>query len=187
VEPTDDELVRGAQAGDANAFAGLVQRYTAGLTRLASSMLSSDADADDVVQETFIGALRRMPNFEGRSSVKTWLTRILLNRVAKLYRSKRVRRSASIDAMLAEPGGGPGSGTERLSVPSSTGAVDSRVDVKQMLEALTPEHREVLVLRELEGLSYEEIAQTLGVPRGTVESRLHRARRQLKAKFEGYF
>jgi RNA polymerase sigma-70 factor, ECF subfamily len=187
VEPTDEELVRGAQAGDATAFAGLVQRHTAALTRLASSMLSNDADADDVVQETFIGALRRIPNFEGRSSVKTWLTRILLNRIAKLYRSKRVRRSASIDVMLSEPGKGPGAGNERLSVASSTGAVDSRVDVRQMLEALSPEHREVLVLRELEGFSYEEIAKTLGVPRGTVESRLHRARRQLKAKFEGYF
>jgi RNA polymerase sigma-70 factor, ECF subfamily len=185
VEPTDEELVRGAQAGDADAFAGLVRRYAAGLTRLASSMLATEADAEDVVQETFIGALRRIPSFEGRSSVKTWLTRILLNRVAKLYRSKRVRRAASIDAMLAE-GGQPARTDMSLSVGSASSAIDSRVDVRAMLTALTPEHREVLVLRELEGLSYEEIAQVLKVPRGTVESRLHRARRQFKAKFEGY-
>lgn len=186
MEPTDEELVRGAQAGDPNAFSALVNRYALTLTRLASSMLSTDADAEDVVQETFIGALRRMPSFEGRSSVKTWLTRILLNRIAKLYRSKRVRRSASIDAML-DDGAQPGAASsKRLSVASATGSVDSRVDVGQMLDALTPEHREVLVLRELQGLSYEEIAQTLGVPRGTVESRLHRARHQLKVKFEGY-
>ena len=179
LEVTDAELVRRIRAGDGEAFRVLVERHSNSLFGLAYSLLGSAADAEDVVQETFLGAFRRLGAFEGRSAVKTWLTRILLNHASKLRRSRRVRKAESIESPAA-------SADESLHTGSSATAVDSRVDVTKMLDALSPDHREVIVLRELEGLSYEEMAAALGVPRGTVESRLHRARQELKQRFSGY-
>ena len=179
LEVTDAELVQRIRSGDDAAFRALVERHGNSLFGLAYTLLGSAADAEDVVQETFLGAFRRLGAFEGRSAVKTWLTRILLNHASKLRRSKRVRKAESVESPRA-------SDDRSLRTASAATAVDSRVDVMQMLDVLSPDHRQVIVLRELEGLSYEEIAEALGVPRGTVESRLHRARQELKQRFAGY-
>jgi RNA polymerase sigma-70 factor (ECF subfamily) len=147
-------------------------------------MVTSREDAEDLVQETFLAASRGLATFEHRSSVQTWLRRILLNHVSKLYRSRKLRRHLSLDdanSAAVDPGNQPG-----LQTGSPAGAVEGKLDVEAMLDTLSPEHREVIVLREIEGLAYEEIAALLKVPRGTVESRLHRARQQLKDKFAGY-
>jgi RNA polymerase sigma-70 factor, ECF subfamily len=181
LQVTDTELVRRIRAGDEAAFGELVNRHADGLYRMAYSVMGSAADAEDILQETFLGAFNRLSAFEGRSSVKTWLVRILLNHASKLRRSRRVRKADSLPEQL-----GPASGDEKYAAASPAAAVQSRVDVQQMLQSLSPEHREVIVLRELQQMSYDEIAEALRIPRGTVESRLHRARHELKRRYEGY-
>jgi len=180
LQETDDELVRRIRGGDEAAFRELVNRHGDALYAMAVAALGSAADAEDIVQETFLGAFRRLGAFEGRSSVKTWLVRILLNHVSKLRRSRRVRQAMSLDQ---QPGG---LADRRLESRSPAAAVESRVDVAAMLRELSPEHRDVIVLRELRQMSYDEMAEALRVPRGTIESRLHRARQELKRRFGGY-
>ena len=153
----------------------MVDRHCDDLFGLAFSLVGNRADAEDVVQQTLLGAFRRIDSFEGRSSLKTWLVRILVNQASKTRRSRRVRRAVPIDP-------GTGRGDERgegkawsSRRESAAAAVDSRLDLLAMLEELSPDHREILLLRETQQMSYDEIAETLGVPRGTVESRLFRA------------
>ncbi|HUB25392.1 MAG TPA: sigma-70 family RNA polymerase sigma factor [Tepidisphaeraceae bacterium] len=163
-----------AAAGDARAFGQLVDRHADRLFRIAMSMLNNHtADAGDVVQETFAGAYRGIKAFQGRSSVSTWLTRILVTQVSQSRRQKNraVRKTESIGEVAVDGG---------------ATAVQKRIDIQQALDQLSDEHREVLVLREFEQMSYQEIADVLGVPRGTVESRLSRARAELKQKLRSY-
>jgi len=176
---TDSELLRAIRGGDEAAFHELVDRHGDRLYALAYSLLGSRTDAEDAVQETFLGAFQRVDSFEGRSTLKTWLVRILVNQAYKTRRSRRVRRTEPIDVQKADDDG-------QLQNRSASIAVESRIDVQAMLDSLSAEHREVIVLRELEGFSYEEMAKALGVPVGTIESRLYRARQELKQRFAGY-
>jgi RNA polymerase sigma-70 factor (ECF subfamily) len=181
-ERTDLDLVRLARRGDGSAFHDLIDRHAGWLFRVAVSMVGSREDAEDLLQEVFLAASRGLSRFEERSSVKTWLRSILLNHVSKLYRSRKVRKHWSLDDERGE------SARAQLEIGAATpaAATESKIDVQAMLQTLSEEHREVIILREIDGLSYEEMAKLLGVPRGTVESRLHRARQQLKDKFAGY-
>jgi RNA polymerase sigma-70 factor, ECF subfamily len=183
--PDDKELLRRAGQGDQTAFRELLDRHARYLYGIAHSLTRNPADAEDLVQETWIGAIRS--TFRGDASVRTWLVSILVRQAAALRRSKRRSkwrlvlpwfsgRDVESDAL---PGDEPAASS---SIPGS----EARMDLSRMLETLSPEHREVIVLRELQGLSYEEIATELSLPRGTVESRLHRAREQLRTRFEGY-
>src|SRR6185369_704544 len=119
------------------------------------------------------------------SKVRTWLVQILVRRGALLRRSRKRQHgetlAGAVGATVGDEGRKPSSAQSH-----ETAATDAKLDLAKMLEALTPEHRQIIVLRELEGMSYEEMAESLGVPRGTVESRLHRARGVLKEKFKGY-
>ena len=177
-------LVRRAAGGDLAAAHTLVDRYSQKLFGLAQRLTGNASDAEDVLQETFAGALRGLGSFEGRSSVKTWLTRILVTQVARWRRSERVRKTVRIDGeeaqqsdRLADPG---------VISPDHARSAGQRLDLTAAIETLSAEHKEVIMLREYQGLSYEEIAQVLGVPRGTVESRLHRARAELREKLKDY-
>jgi RNA polymerase sigma-70 factor (ECF subfamily) len=167
---------RGEQLSEA-AFREVFERHGDALLRLALALTGRLADAEDLVQETLLAAFEQFDTFEGRSSVYTWMRRILLNRASNVARSRRIR--------LAEPLGedeaGPAAG---FLTPAES--AEQRMDVRAMLDTLSPEFREVLVLRELEGMSYQEIACELSLPRGTVESRLFRARRELADRFSGY-
>lgn len=189
----DFRLIQRIRAGEGAAFEELVDRYSDDLFGLAFSLVGNRADAEDVLQQTLLGAYRRIDSFEGRSSLKTWLVRILVNQASKARRSRRVRRSVPIDPGPArgdERGGRGGRGEGNgvvVTTGSATAAVDSRLDLLAMLEELSPDHRQILVLRETQKMSYDEIAETLGVPRGTVESRLFRARQELRRMFAGYF
>jgi RNA polymerase sigma-70 factor (ECF subfamily) len=174
----DIALLHRIGAGDESAVGELIDRHAGRLYGVARTLTGNDADAEDVVQETFAGACESAGSFRGESSVKTWLTKILVRRAAKTRRSGR-RWNLNFLSRSAPPA--------PAAAKTPTDGVDSRLDVTEMLARLSPEHREVIVLRELQGLSYEEIAAALGVPRGTVESRLHRARRELKDRFAGYF
>jgi len=183
VEVSDLNLVRSAVAGDHRAFHALVDRHAPALFRTAMSLSRSRADAEDLLQETFIAAHRGLKQFAGRSSVRTWLHTILTRHAFKsLHRSRHHRAALSIDAMSDSPRAVPADDSAMMRQASST-SVDRRLDVMQTLQSLSDLHREVLVLRELQGLSYEEIATILKVPRGTVESRLFRARAEFREKF----
>ena len=174
-EPDSDmELVRRVRQGDEAAFRRVVDIHGPRLYLLAVSMLGNPEDAQDVVQETFVGAFRGLRGFQGRSTVKTWLTRILMNNVADLRRRRHLRKTLPFDEAAEQLGASP---AWRV---TETGRADMRMDIAAVVGRLPEEHRTVIVLREMQGMTYEEIAAALGVPRGTVESRLFRARQKLK-------
>lgn len=170
----DDELAAQAAEGDLDAFGRLFTRYARDVYRLALSLGHRKADAEDLMQDTFVAAMEGVGRFEGRSSVRTWLTSILIRQ------SGRRRRYLSLRATeMLDESGHPAS-------QHASHKQERRLDVHAMLDSLSQEHRTVLVLRELQGLSYDEIAAVLHVPRGTVESRLFRARNVLRERFQEY-
>jgi len=177
---SDDELVRRARRGDDAAFRALVDRHAGRLYGLALHLAGDAADAEDIVQETFVGAFRGLRGFRGEASVRTWLTRILVRRVAKLRRWRRLRLLRRV-----ERAGEAGRDARSDEATAETRA-DIRMDVADVLGRLSREHRTVIVLRELQGMNYSEIADVLDVPRGTVESRLFRARQRLKELLKDY-
>jgi RNA polymerase sigma-70 factor (ECF subfamily) len=174
---SDEALLADACAGDGEAFHELIDRYAGRLFRLACSLVGNAADAEDVVQETLVGAFEHMAGFQARSTVRTWLTRILLRQAARHHR-KRSRRIETLPTAAGEDAAAGGR--------TPADATTARLDVQQALHMLSPKHRQVVVLRELEGMTYDEMADALGVPRGTVESRLFRARQQLKTLLRDY-
>jgi RNA polymerase sigma-70 factor, ECF subfamily len=171
--PSDVELLRRIAHGAQDAFRELVDRHSRYLYGIAYSLTGHSTDAEDVVQETFVAVINS--KFRGESAVRTWLVQILIRRAAMLRRSRR-RSTTSLEGS-----------NDASAVPArGSGGSDAKLDLAVMLQALSVEHRQVIVLRELEGMSYDEMAIALGVPRGTVESRLHRARNELRERFKGY-
>ena len=182
--PDDTELLAQIGRGDQAAFRTLLDRHARYLFGVAHAMSGSTADAEDLVQETLMGAVTSAGKFRGESSVRTWLVRILVNKVRMWRRSDRKHERTVRLNDVGASGRPPG---EPASAGGSVSAtVDAKLDLTLMLAQLTPEHRQVIILRELQGMSYEEMAQALDVPRGTVESRLHRAREELRKRFKRY-
>jgi len=176
--PADDldaDLLRSAARGDSRAFRELMDRHADRMFRLAASLVGNSTDAEDVVQESLTGAFRGAGKFKGRSSVKTWLTRIVLTQSAICLRDRKRRRLRQNE-----------SAGQGLIAPERAAGVEAKIDLHAALQRLSSEHREVLVLREFEALSYGEIATLLEVPAGTVESRLFRARSELKKLLRDY-
>ena len=176
-----DLWVARLREGDEAALREVVEAFSERITSVVAGMLRDRDAVDDVVQETFVKAFFRIRSFQGDSGLYTWLNRVAIN-AAKDHAKKRGRRPASA---LDDLAGGVGA----AAFPSSeTPAIERledrevRVAVRQAVQALPPKFRAVLVLRELEGLRYEEIADVLGISLGTVESRLFRARRRLKER-----
>ena len=194
LQPDDLELVRAAACGDHEAFHTLVDRHAQDLFRLALSLTPTRADAEDLCQETFAGAFAGLKRFNAQSSVRTWLTSILMRQAAKAWhRSRYTRKTLSLEAKKEQTGheaAGTASdsswGDSGPTIPPAQIAVDRKIDLEVVLGRLDPPHREILLLREMQQMSYEEIAASLGVPRGTVESRLHRARAELKKQLKDY-
>jgi RNA polymerase sigma factor (sigma-70 family) len=177
--PDDDELdlVRRAKRGDREAFGALVGRYQQRVVGVTRALVHNPDDAVELGQETFIRAFQNLPNFEGRSSFSTWLYRIASN-LAIDWRRREMRYPVAH---------GEEAENELRKIPSARGdsfreAARDELSrkVRGALEELTAEHREVILLREMEGLSYEEISEILGCPKGTVMSRLHYARSHLR-------
>jgi len=180
--PDDKELARLIRRGDEAAFRRLVQREAPYLYGIARALVGNAADAEDLVQETFAGAFKG--RYRGESSLRTWLVGILVRQAGMLRRSPWWRRHRPLrdhDA-TADPAGK----VESTAGGDASKGVEARLDLATMLAALSPEHRAVIVLRELQGMTYEEMAAALGIPRGTVESRLHRAREELRKRYKGY-
>lgn len=179
IEPepgVDEQLVERAQAGDRRAFELLVRKYQYKIIQLVGRLVG-DADAPDVAQETFIKAWRALNGFRGQSAFYTWLYRIGIN-TAKNHLVARNRRPSNqdIDVEDAEQFGH----TEHMSDVDTPEAVLLSEEIKQKvtetIAKLPPDLRQAITLRELEGLSYEEIAEVMNCPIGTVRSRIFRAR-----------
>ena len=174
---TEANLLRRAREGDDAAYCEIVDRFGASLYRLAFALLGNRADAEDAVQDTFAGAFLHLERFEGRASLRTWLTRILVRQAARCRRAKTRRPTVPLDATLHAVGPAP---------PDAAAGSDRRLDVLAALHQMPAPFREVLVLREMHDMTYDEIAAALDVPRGTVESRLFRARQALKEQLKDY-
>jgi RNA polymerase sigma-70 factor (ECF subfamily) len=180
-EQTDEQLVALAQEGNARAFELLVRKYQYKIIQLVSRLVG-ESDAPDVAQETFIKAYRALNGFRGQSAFYTWLYRIGIN-TAKNHIVSRGRRPANqdIDIADAEQYGH----TEHLSdvdTPESLLLSDEiKQKVAEVIHKLPADLRQAITLRELEGLSYEEIAEVMDCPIGTVRSRIFRAREAIDA------
>lgn len=191
-DPVGEDTIARARAGDHEAFRVLVERHQGRLFRLAARVLRDEDLARDAVQDAFLKAYVSLRRFEGRSSLYTWLYRLTLNVCLDMRRRSKSDRTVewpeaqSADGLPgAEPV--PASGTEPPPAGPDTELERSeiRLRVGQAIEELPPEARETLILREVDGLSYTEIAETLGIPKGTVMSRLHYARRRVQKLLRG--
>ena len=171
--PDDAELLRRARAGDEDAFRGLVERYEGIVAATVIGMLGPGADADDVGQEVFVRFYRSMAKFRGESSLKTYLTRIAIN----LSLNAIKRRKRLIDRFVSRDRGADEAPLLEPAV-SAQGEIDTRdtaAVVQAAIASLKPEQRSVVVLRMIDGYSTRETAELLGIPEGTVTSRLARA------------
>lgn len=181
VTSDDDRLIDSTLAGDSNAFGSLVLKYQDRLYATLVHMLGSVHDARDVAQDAFLLAYEKLETFRRESSFYSWLFRIAYN-AAISHRRKGRRDRSSMDHHAAAPG------SELPDVRPTTDpayqleAEDSRRQVRDALDSLGPEYRDAIILKELEGLQYDEIAEILNCPIGTVRSRIHRARQLLREK-----
>ena len=187
VPPGDGELVDRARQGDREAFRVLVERYQRKVAALALGMLRNREDALDIVQDTFTKAYQSLDKFKGDSSFYTWVYRIGVNLCIDHQRreSRYVQLGGDSDEVgdeVAPPSAEDLERDEPFEMARSTEIGAQLVDA---INELTPEHRAVILLREVDGLSYEEISQALDCPKGTVMSRLHYARRLLQARLRG--
>ena len=171
------ELIERAKAGDTKAFGILVERYQRRVVGVAMAVVHDQEDALELAQESFVRAFENIGKFESRSSFSTWLYRIAAN-IAIDFR-RREKRHPTMRGEEAE--------TEIQRLPSKLGDSFNETQrsemaqrIKDALGQLTPEHRAAILLREVEGLSYDEISDVLQCPRGTVMSRLHYARNHLR-------
>lgn len=169
-------------SGQSVAFDQLVHHHADRLLSLAIVMLRNRSDAEDAVQETFLAVYEGAAKFKGKATVKTWITRILVNRIARVRRQRRWGKFFSIHQdQSADP-------INQVVTPGlgQTEQTQLRLDTHQAIAQLKEEFRNVVVLRELQGFNYAQIAQILSVPVGTVESRIYRARQQLKQSLTDY-
>ena len=182
----DQLLVERVQAGDRRAFDVLVSKYQRRLMRLVSRLVHDPAEAEDVVQETFIKAYRALRHFRGDAAFYTWLYRIGIN-TAKNYlatQSRRTPTSSEADAQQAESFD-DGSKLRDNNTPESVLASKQiAATVNAAMDVLPIELRTAIVLREIEGLSYEEISEIMACPIGTVRSRIFRAREVIAEKLK---
>lgn len=178
--PNEGELLERSRRGDGNAFGALVEHYQDAIYNLALRMTGNREDAGDVAQNVFLNAFRRVNSFEGRASVATWLYKIAVNESMSVH-----RRYSKSDHMSLS-----GKDDDRpTDWPADSSAPDHRLEqadelrfVERALAELDDDHRAVILLRDMEGLDYSAIADVANCSVGTVKSRLHRARLELREK-----
>ena len=181
----DEQLVERVQRGDKNAFNLLVRKYQHKVVNLVARYVNNPGDVPDVAQEAFIKAYRALPTFRGESAFYTWLYRIAVN-TAKNYLTSQGRRppSSDVEADEAEYYGG-GEALQEVATPENLALTDEiKRTVFAAIEALPEDLRTAITLREMEGLSYEEIAELMNCPVGTVRSRIFRAREAIDKKLQ---
>lgn len=182
----DQQLVERVQRGDKRAFDLLVSKYQRKLGRLLSRFIRDPSEVEDVTQEAFIKAYRALPGFRGDSAFYTWLYRIGIN-TAKNHLVAMGRRAPTSTEMDAEEAESIESGDQLRDLNTPENQMMSRQvgdTVNQTLQELPEELRTAITLREIEGLSYEEIATVMQCPVGTVRSRIFRAREAVAAKLK---
>jgi len=186
---SDDNLVARLKAGDQAAYAQLVEENASKIYQLALRMMGNEADAEDVLQETFLSAFKSIDKFEERSSLSTWLYRIASN--AALMRLRRKEPDQiSVDEPLERDDGEliPRQFFDFCCLPEEDLLRDeARAEMKRAVEELPPTLRSVFVLRDIEGLSTEETANALDLSISAVKSRLMRARLKLRERLSQYF
>ena len=173
----DHTLVQAARTGDTEAVDTLVQQYQVRIFNFSRALTASDADAEDLAQETFIRAFRGLARFRGESSFKNWLYSIATN-VARTHHGRRVRQSAVWDQRI-ETDDVPERHLE-ATMEDVEGTAIRRQALDRALSSLPEDQRVPLVLHDVEGLEYKEIASVLGIPIGTVMSRIFRGRKRLR-------
>ncbi len=182
VEPQVDPdrvLVDEVNAGNRDAFELLVRRYQHRLVNYVQAIVRDAGEAEDVAQETFVRAYRALPRFRGDSAFKTWLYTIATN-VARTSIERRGRRARVGDRSLDDDAQAMTAAEVPSGEPDAEARLVTRDAIDRALAALPAELRVAVVLRDVEGLEYKEIAEIAGVPMGTVESRIFRGRRQLR-------
>jgi len=190
-DTSDLSLVRRVQRGDKGAFDALVLKYQHKVVKLVMRYVRNPAEAEDVAQEAFIKAYRALPQFRGDSAFYTWLYRIAINTAKNAVVSRdRSPVEFDLDAQNSDESYDMQGRLKDSETPEGLVLTDEiRGTVNAAIDALPEDLRTAIVLRELEGLSYEEIAATMGCPVGTVRSRIFRAReaidRRLREVFEG--
>ena len=188
--PSDEEILARIHAGDKAACALCIEKYGSTLYRLALRLMQNEEDAEDIVQESFLNAFKAIDSFEGRSELGTWLYRITYNNAMM-----RLRRPA-LDAVSVE--NTMENAEEGYRVPrqffdwcclpeKDLDSAEVRQELESAISKLSPSLRSAFVLRELEGLSTRETAQTLDVSEDVVKTRLRRARLQLREQLADYF
>ena len=188
----DAELVARLRTGDEDAFVHLVARHHTSLLRLASTFVPSRAVAEEVVQETWLGVVRGIDRFEARSSLKTWLFRILVNRARSAgVRERRYAMAPSADERAVVPGRFAANGEWRDPPASWTDeaidritAADAAAAISSCLADLPHAQRQVVLLRDVEGLAADEVCALLGLSDGNQRVLLHRGRSRLRSRLE---
>lgn len=191
--PSDDrELVERVQRGDETAFRALFERYHRRAYSVAFGVVKNKQDALDVVQDGFVKVHRHIGTFQGTSSFYTWLYRIIMNLAIDHVRRRKNAKGVEYDdgiGRAADEVAGDGTLLPRMLDANPSKTVVRRellAKIQTALDELPEYHRAVILLREIEGLSYEEMAQVLGVPKGTIMSRLFHARKKMQASLSDY-
>lgn len=181
-----EHIAAAAATGDELAFRRLVDATTATVYRVAFRLVGSRADADDVVQETYVRAWKNLGKLRDRKAVVGWLCRIARNVSTDLLRRRGRKKTRSLDREVGE-GLGPLVellASEEPDPEAHARSAELEQTVARLLGEVKEKYRTVLLLREVDGMTYDEIAEALAIPAGTVESRLHRGRKELAKKIE---
>ena len=180
----DSSIIQSVLAGDTAAYSELVRRYEGRIRRLCVSLLKNETEAEDAAQEVFIKAYQSLRSFRQTSSFYTWLYRIASNHCLSFLRSKKRRPAESLDALLETEGGK----MEALfsKSPNPRAAFEATDLIERLLSDLRPHYRLILTLREIEGLSYEEISQVMEISLDAVKAQLRRAREEIGQKMRHF-
>jgi RNA polymerase sigma-70 factor (ECF subfamily) len=179
----DAELVTRCQRGDTQAFSELVTRYRGKVYAMIYNMVHNEQDAWDLAQDGFLKAWKSIERFRGQSSFYTWLYRIVMNVTIDWLRKKHVQGEAEFDDSLGLKNIEPGAVTTpkgELLPHQKMEHAEIRARINAAIEKLSPEHRAVILMREMDGMEYQEIADALGCSIGTVMSRLFYARKKMQ-------
>ena len=172
----DHEVIRDILLGNTDAFSEIVQKYQDKVIRLCFAMVGP-ADAEDAAQEAFLKVYDSLSKFRGESSFSTWLYRVASNHCLDLLSKRKRQKEESLDSLIQKSGEGVFSDSPSSSPGRSADNLMRRETVIWVLERLSPEERRILVLREIEGLSYIELSRTMGISMDLVKVRLFRARK----------